>query len=166
MQIKHWLKVRSVAALSAMCLVCSFLLASCASRNLASPLPLKPGVSVDADYQDINADGAMSSVKPRDYLARGKYTIVEFYSPYCPPCMALKPKVHELAAARKDIAVRAININRAGVEGIDWDSPIISENGGFRSVPYFRIYGPDNKLMADGEAAADQVLRALQAQFG
>jgi thiol-disulfide isomerase/thioredoxin len=165
MQARQWLSVRSITVLSVACLFGCFLLTGCASRSLSDPLAVKPAVAA-ADYQDINAEGDLESVKGEDYVARGKFTIIEFYSPYCPPCMALKPKVYELAMARKDIAVRAINVNRAGIEGIDWESPIIAQNGKFNSLPYIRIYGPDKKLLASGQAATEEVLRALQAQFG
>src|SRR5580658_6283198 len=65
-----------------------------------------------------------SPVKLADYLVPGKTTVFDFYSTYCPTCMALKPAIEQLHASRDDIAVVLVNINRPGFKGIDWDSPV------------------------------------------
>src|SRR6185369_16605578 len=78
-------------------------------RQATGFLPLnedKPGTPVDVDR----------------YTVRGKYTVVFFYSPYCAPCASLESRLIKLTQMRNDIAVRTININRPGVDGIDWQS--------------------------------------------
>jgi hypothetical protein len=87
-----------------------------------------------------------------DYLVTGKTTIFDFYSDYCPPCRALGPKLKKLHKHRDDVAVVKVDINRPGVTGIDWGSPVIQEFG-INSIPHLKVYGPDGKLKAEGDDA-------------
>jgi thiol-disulfide isomerase/thioredoxin len=90
---------------------------------------------------------------------RGKITIIEFYSPYCPPCRRLAPMLAQLADKRPDLVVRKVNINRPRVKGIDWRSPLAQQYG-IRSVPYFVIFSPRGKS-TEGRAATKRVLDYL-----
>ncbi len=96
-------------------------------------------------------------VKIEDYLVPGKTTIVDFYSKYCPPCMALAPLIAKLHQARADLAVVEVDINRPGVVGIDWQSPVAQEFQ-LESIPRLTVYGPDGKLIADGLKAREMVV--------
>jgi thiol-disulfide isomerase/thioredoxin len=91
-----------------------------------------------------------------DYVVTGKTTIFDFSSEYCPPCRAIAPRLEELHKKRDDIAVVTIDINRPGVRGIDWKSPVAGQYG-LRSIPHFKIYSPEGKLIAEGDKAAEQV---------
>ena len=102
-----------------------------------------------------------SQVTLSDYLVPGKITVFDFYSHYCPPCMALKPAVTKLHETRSDIAVVDVNVNRPAIKGIDWDSPVVKEFG-LEDLPQFKVYGTDGKLMADGDAAYSLVTSWLQ----
>ncbi len=92
-----------------------------------------------------------------DYLVPGKTTVFDFYSEYCPPCRAIAPKLEKLHAERADLAVVKVDINRAGVKGIDWQSPVARQYN-LHSIPHFKIFGPDGKLQAEGDAAYETVL--------
>jgi len=83
-----------------------------------------------------------------DYVVPGKTTVFDFTSHYCPPCEAIAPKLDEVHAKRADVAIVAVDINRAGVKGIDWKSPV-AQQFGLRSIPHFKVYGPDGKLVAE-----------------
>ena len=96
-----------------------------------------------------------------NYLVPGKTTIVDFYSEYCPPCRAIAPKLVNLHKSRDDIAVVKVDINRPGVKGIDWESPVAQQYQ-LHSIPHFKIYGPDGKLQAEGDAAYDQVQKWVE----
>ena len=100
-------------------------------------------------------------VNVADYLVPGKITIVDFYSEYCPPCRAIAPKLVNLHKSRDDIAVVKVDINRPGVKGIDWESPVAQQYQ-LHSIPHFKIYGPDGKLQAEGDAAYDQVQKWVE----
>jgi len=95
-------------------------------------------------------------VKLEDYVVPGKKTVFDFTSDYCPPCRAIAPYLDRMHEKRDDIAVVKVDINRPGVKRIDWESPVAKQHG-LRSVPYFKVYGPDGQVMAEGNAARSLV---------
>lgn len=88
----------------------------------------------------------------KDYVATGKTTVFDFYSDYCPPCRALMPLMEKLHHARADLSVVKIDINRPGVKGIDWGSPVAKEFK-LESIPHLKVYNPDGTLKAEGDEA-------------
>lgn len=101
-------------------------------------------------------------IKIADYLAPGKTVVFDFYSDFCGPCVAVAPTLEKLHAKRADIIVVKVDINRPGVRGIDWDSPVTKQFG-LRSIPHFKVYGPNGKLMAEdgpGNSKARQMVLA------
>lgn len=93
-----------------------------------------------------------------DYMVTGKTTVFDFTSQYCPPCRAISPRLDELHKKRADVAVVKIDINRADVKGIDWQSPVAKQYK-LRSIPNFKVYGPDGKLVAEGKEASEMVYK-------
>lgn len=87
-------------------------------------------------------------VKLADYLVPGKTVVFDFYSEYCGPCKAVAPQLEALHAKRADLVVVKIDINRPGIKGIDWRSPVAAQYK-LRSIPHFKVYGPDGKLRAE-----------------
>ncbi len=96
-----------------------------------------------------------------DYLVPGKTTVFDFYSEYCPPCRAISPRLVKLHQDRDDIAVVKVDINRPGIRGIDWKSPV-AQQFNLESIPHFKVYGPDGKLQAEGDSAYEIVLGWLK----
>ena len=88
----------------------------------------------------------------------GKTTIFDFTSDYCPPCRAIAPKLDALHARRDDVAVVKVDINRPDVKGIDWKSPVAQQYN-LRSIPHFKVFGPDGKLVAEGNEAREMVTK-------
>ena len=91
-----------------------------------------------------------------DYLVPGKTVVFDFTSEYCPPCRAISPALDKLHAQRDDVVVVKVDINREGVKGIDWKSPVARQYG-MESIPHFKVYGPDGKLQAEGRPARELV---------
>lgn len=87
-------------------------------------------------------------VKLTDYLIPGKTTVFDFYSEYCGPCVQVAPALEKLHRTRDDIVVVKVDINRPGVKGIDWKSPVAQQYR-LNSIPHFKVYGPDGKMMAE-----------------
>jgi len=87
-----------------------------------------------------------------DHLAPGKITVFDFYSDFCPPCLAFASMFEALAQQRSDLVLVKVDINRPGRQGIDWHSPV-SNQYNLRRIPYMRIYDPAGELTADGEQA-------------
>ena len=99
-----------------------------------------------------------SEVNLQDYLVPGKTVIFDFTSQFCPPCSAIAPLLHKLHADRADIVVVEVDINRPGVKGIDWESPVAQQYG-MQSIPHFKVFGPDGQLQAEGKEARALVTR-------
>ncbi|MBV8141105.1 MAG: thioredoxin family protein [Verrucomicrobia bacterium] len=97
----------------------------------------------------------------KNYLVKGKTTVFDFYSDYCPPCRALSPSLDALHEKRDDIAVVVVDINRPGVRGIDWSSPVAREFQ-LQSIPHLLIYNKEGELEAQGEGARAKVLDWIQ----
>ncbi len=97
-----------------------------------------------------------ATVRLEEHAVPGKTTIFDFYSEFCPPCVAIAPALERLHASRPDIAVVKVDVNRPDVRGIDWKSPVVAQFG-LNSIPHFKIYSPEGKLIAEGDAAKKMV---------
>lgn len=113
------------------------------------------------NFLPLNPDNPGAQLHVERYLVPGKYTIVAFFSPYDAPSMGLARKVYQLSQTRSDIAVRTVNINRPGVQGVDWQSPIVQYDQ-IRTLPYFVIYDPAQGLRAKGRPAYEGVMQWLR----
>lgn len=127
---------------------------------LALALALSPLASFAADKKakpDKPAHIAHGQeVQIADYAVEGKTMIYDFTSEFCPPCVKISPLLDKLHANRADIAVVKVDINRPDVRGIDWKSPVAQQYK-LRSIPHFKIFGPDGKLIAEGAKASKMV---------
>ena len=56
--------------------------------------------------------------------------------------------------------VLKFDINRKGVQGIDWGSPLARQYG-LESVPSFKIFDPQGQLRAEGQEAYTMVVQLL-----
>ena len=83
-----------------------------------------------------------------DFLVPGKVTIFEFTSEYCAPCRGYAEPLLLVHRRLPGTVVVKVDINRPVTHGIDWDSPVARQYG-LRSIPHFKIFGPDGKLMAE-----------------
>lgn len=97
-----------------------------------------------------------------DWIVPGKTVVVDFYSDYCPPCRPYIEPLKVLHTQRDDIVVVKVDINRIGVKGIDWKSPV-AQQFALRSIPHFQVYGPDGKLQSEGKDARATVHALLEA---
>jgi len=95
-----------------------------------------------------------------DHLVPGRTTVVDFTSEYCPPCRAYAEPLAELHAKRADVAVVKVDINRPGVKRIDWQSPVARQFE-LKSIPHFKVFGPDGQLVAEGNEARALVNRLI-----
>lgn len=108
------------------------------------------------------------TVQLADHLVPGKTVIFDFTSKYCPPCRFYDEPLHKLHVSRDDVVVVKVDINRPDVTRIDWQSPV-AQQFKLRSIPQFKVYGPDGKLMAedritmgaDGKPVRDTPARSL-----
>jgi hypothetical protein len=62
---------------------------------------------------------------------------------------------------REDIVIVKIDINRSGVTGIDWQSPVARQFK-LNSVPHFIVVSPSGKIKFQGKKAYQFVLNKLR----
>jgi thiol-disulfide isomerase/thioredoxin len=114
------------------------------------PIACNNGGSDKGNNSEIlNANNPGERLDITKYLVKDKINIVDFYSEFCPPCRKISPLLSKLDKKRDDIVVIKIDINRKGIKGIDWRSPLAKQYE-LRSIPHFKIYdGKGNKLSED-----------------
>ena len=81
----------------------------------------------------------------RDHLARGKFTIIDFWAEWCGPCHVLTPKIEHLVKERADVALRTVDLQ-------NWESGAAKQatkEFKLAALPYVRVYGPDGKFIGD-----------------
>jgi len=105
---------------------------------------------------EANAGNGGEPLEVATLTVGGKTTLIEFYSPFCPPCLQLAPLLEQLSQNRDDLAIKKVNINRPEVKGIDWPSPLARQYR-LRAVPYFMIFDPSGQLASEDKAASQQV---------
>ncbi len=83
-------------------------------------------------------------------LARGQYTVFEFYADWCHACEELAPKLETMANETDGVALRRINIK-------DWESPVAKQYE-IKSLPHLIMFDKKGKQVAEGR---DQVVRRM-----
>lgn len=111
-----------------------------------------------SDIPSYMSDGP---VNLEEMIVTGETNIVDLYSDYCPPCVQIAPYLKKLDAMREDIVIVKIDINRSGVTGIDWQSPVARQFK-LNSVPHFIVVSPSGKIKFQGKKAYQFVLNILR----
>ena len=96
------------------------------------PYPEGADVMVVTDRGD--AVGALEKLRVPD-----KYTVLAFYADWCGACRVVDKHLREILSARKDVAVRKLNI-------VDFESALARQLGRkLEALPYVVVFGPDGK---------------------
>ncbi len=113
------------------------------------------------EREDIPSYMNAGPVNLDEMIVRGEVNIIDLYSDYCPPCRQIAPRLKKLDEMREDISVVKIDINRSGITGIDWQSPVAKQ---FKldSVPHFIVVSPSGKIKLQGKKAYEFVLNKLR----
>jgi thiol-disulfide isomerase/thioredoxin len=109
----------------------------------------------------VNENNPGMEVQIEEFVQGDQMTIFDFYSQFCPPCRKISPWLKQLDEKRDDIIVFKVDINRSGVRGIDWRSPVAQQYG-LKSIPHFIIYNDEGELILEGKPAYTKVLELLQ----
>jgi thiol-disulfide isomerase/thioredoxin len=109
-----------------------------------------------SDMKVLSADG--SAVGKLDNLrVPDKYTVFDVYAEWCGPCRFVDARLREVVAARKDVAVRKLNV-------VDFDTPLAKELGARLEVlPYVIVFDPAGKRTDIQGADFGKLDRALGA---
>lgn len=104
-----------------------------------------------ADTVDVVQSGEL---KPLAAVS-GKWTIFDFWAPWCEACKAVDDGLQRLANSRTDVAVRRINI-------VDFDSPISrQELAGVFELPHVRLTDPNGKLVWEFSGTPEEIMRRI-----
>jgi thiol-disulfide isomerase/thioredoxin len=104
-------------------------------KGAYQPIPEYPA---GADVKLLTGDG--SAVGPLDKLrVSGKYTVFDVFATWCGPCRLVDARLRELSAARRDLAVRKLNV-------VDFDSPLAGQLGSrLTALPHLIVFTPAGK---------------------
>jgi copper chaperone CopZ/thiol-disulfide isomerase/thioredoxin len=91
-----------------------------------------------SDMKVLSPDG--SAVGRLDKLrVPDKYTVFDVYADWCGPCRFVDTRLREIVSARKDVAVRKLNV-------VDFDTPLAKELGPrLDALPYVIVFDPAGK---------------------
>lgn len=126
---------------------------------------------------DENGEPQFRKVSLSDYVGKGKYFLVDFWSPWCVPCKRAIPalketydKYHGDDFDMLSVAVweesRNMNyrntVDTAAVYGINWNT---MNNGhveptdlyGIEAIPYLILFGPDGTILRKNPSAGELV---------
>jgi thioredoxin 1 len=117
---------------------------------------VKPLTSAERAGADIQVASRGEAFDVRKHLARGKYTIFDFWAEWCGPCHVLTPKIERLVVERSNVALRTVDLKQ-------WDSPAgkqATKEFKVPGLPYVRVYGPDGKFV--GEVVGNDIDKIRQ----
>jgi len=107
---------------------------------VAAPLTAEERAKLDIQ---VASSGEAFDVKT--HVAKGKYTIFDFWAEWCGPCHVLTPKIERLVQENANVAMRTVELP-------NWDTAAAKQaTKEFRvaGLPYVRVYGPDGKFAGE-----------------
>lgn len=101
---------------------------------------------------------------------KGKWVVVNFWAPWCPPCLAELPELNSLQQQHKDILVIGIAVQyKKRLEVTDMvkklsvtypivlgDEDTAADFGGIEGLPTTFLYSPDGKLVSKEDGPVTQ----------
>ena len=114
----------------------------------------EPERAVDSsvDVIDVVAAGEEVPLTP----VAGKWTVFDFWAPWCEACKSLDGRLRELAAEDPRIALRRVNI-------VDFDSPIaVKELPGVSVLPHVRLVSPQGKIVFEASGDAPELFGKIR----
>jgi thiol-disulfide isomerase/thioredoxin len=128
--------------------------------------------SVVGQTRSIPPQPIYAEVKLSDYVGKGKYILLDFWSPWCGPCKREMPNIKAVYDKYKgddfDVVSIAVwerqpvdvTIETAAVLGMDWNQ---INNGqrepaelyGVEGIPHIILFGPDGTILKRGFHGAE-----------
>ncbi len=104
------------------------------------------------DVVDAVSNGEAAALEP----VPGKWTVFDFWAPWCEACKGLDARLRQLVTERPDVALRRINI-------VDFESPIARrELPGVEVLPHVRLVDPEGKTVFEQSGTADALFDVVQ----
>ena len=109
----------------------------------------------------------MKEVKFSDYVGKGTYVLVDFWSPWCGPCKREIPNIKAVYDQYKDKGLEVLSlavwerkpqshtIETAGELGMDWlhinnCGSVPTDIYGIEGIPHLMLIAPDGKILKRG----------------
>ena len=117
-------------------------------------------------------------VKFSDYVGKGTYVLVDFWSPWCGPCKREIPNIQQVYAEYKDKGLQVLSlavwerlpqshtIETAGELGMDWlhinnCGQVPTDLYGVEGIPHLMLIGPDGTILKRGFHGLDGIKAAV-----
>ena len=117
-------------------------------------------------------------VKFSDYVGKGTYVLVDFWSPWCGPCRAEIPNIQKVYAEYKDKGLEVLSlavwerkpqshtIETAAELGMDWlhinnCGQIPTDIYGVEGIPHLMLIGPDGTILKRGFHGLEGIQEAV-----
>lgn len=112
--------------------------------------------SSEADVEDVVTEGEAAELVP----VVGKWTIFDFWAPWCEACTGLDLRLRSLATRDPRIALRRVNI-------VDFDSPIaLRELPNVSVLPRIRVVDPEGATVWEQSGTTDELVKRLEQNLG
>ncbi len=106
-----------------------------------------------ADVEDVVRGGELAPLGP----VAGKWTVFDFWAPWCDACKVLERELRELGP---DVAIRRVNI-------VDFDSPIaLRELPGVSVLPRLRLVSPAGVVVFEASGEVDGLMERVRDAVG
>ena len=117
--------------------------------------------------RSIDPQPLKKEVKFSDYVGKGTYVLVDFWSPWCGPCRREVPNIKEVYEQYKDKGLEVLSlavwerkpqshtIETAGELGMDWlhinnCGNVPTDIYGVEGIPHLMLIGPDGTILKRG----------------
>ena len=119
-------------------------------------------------------------VKFSDYVGKGTYVLVDFWSPWCGPCRREIPNIQQVYEQYKDKGLQVLSlavwerkpqshtIETAAELGMDWlhinnCGQIPTDIYGVEGIPHLMLIGPDGTILKRGFHGLEGIQAAVEA---
>ena len=118
-------------------------------------------------------------VKFSDYVGKGTYVLVDFWSPWCGPCRREIPNIQKVYSEYKDKGLEVLSlavwerkpqshtIETAAELGMDWMhinncGQVPTDIYGVEGIPHLMLIGPDGTILKRGFHGAEGIRAAVE----
>lgn len=128
--------------------------------------------------RSVDPQPLKKEVKFSDYVGKGKYVLVDFWSPWCGPCRREVPNIKTVYEQYKDKGLEVLSIavwerkpqshtiETAAELGMDWNhinnaGTVPTEIYGIGGIPHLMLIGPDGTILKRGFYGLEGIQEAV-----